>query len=359
MRFARCGGLVSAAFCAAMFAGSVCAAAAAAEPADKKPADRAATEPAKTDLRVAVLDFASDTPASPELGKQISEVVVANLSGVDGVTLLDRSTLARTLQEHELNLSGVVEPSQATKIGKLAGAQILITGKAFPVDKQVYLTAKMIGTETSLVEAIMVKGPEENGIDKLMLQLSEKIVTRLREKGPRLVADLDREVDPVPALKQKLSKLKRPALAVSITERHVAGPTPAARVDPAVETEVRMLLKECGFTVVEGDERQLAEGGVALTVGGEAFSEFGARIGNLVSCAARAEMKVSDRKTGEIVFTHRDTSRGVDLSENLAGKNALQKAGRVLGVRLLEYFAQSLPPAAAANADAAAKSDAK
>ncbi len=41
----------------------------------------------------------------------------------------------------------------------------------------------------------------------------------------------------------------------------------------------------------------------------------------------------------------RSTDRAVDLSENIAGKKALQKSGRVLGLRVLEYFNKNLPAA--------------
>ena len=41
--------------------------------------------------------------------------------------------------------------------------------------------------------------------------------------------------------------------------------------------------------------------GVDLLIAGEAFSEFGARIGGIVSCSARAEVNVIRREDGSIV----------------------------------------------------------
>ncbi|MCK4623761.1 MAG: hypothetical protein KAV00_00485, partial [Phycisphaerae bacterium] len=74
------------------------------------------------------------------------------------------------------------------------------------------------------------------------------------------------------------------------------------------------------------------------------FSEFALRTGDLVTCAARAEINVIDRKTGRIVLADRHTDRAVDLAENIAGKTALQKTGRKLAVRTLKHFAKTLPP---------------
>ena len=129
---------------------------------------------------------------------------------------------------------------------------------------------------------------------------------------------------------------------MKINERHVTA-GPVARIDPAVETEVRIVLKEAGFTLIEGDTTELADAGVTVIVGGEAVSEFAARIGNLVNCAARVEIKVTERKTGEVLFSDRETTRAVDLAENIAGKTALQKAAHKLAIRLLQHFEETLP----------------
>lgn len=311
-------------------------------------ADQAApanAKPAKVGLTVAVLDFAADTPGSDDLGAQISEVLAASLSGTDGITLVDRSSLARALQEQELNLSGVVSPEQATQVGKLVGARLLVTGKAFAVGKKTFLTAKVIGTETSLVDPVLVTGDKDADVGELAVQLAGKLSVRLREAGPRLVGD-DGEIplDPVPALRERLATRRLPVVSVDVDEQHVTA-TPGRAIDPAVQTEIRLLLKECGIRVIEGGEPDRAEAGVSLVIGGEAMSEFAARIGNLVSCSGRAEITVKDRKTGEVVFTHRETTRAVDLSEQIAGKTALQRAGRVVGLRLLEHLAETLPAA--------------
>ena len=76
---------------------------------------------------------------------------------------------------------------------------------------------------------------------------------------------------------------------------------------------------------------------------GKAFSEFAARIGNSVSCSAWAEINLVARDSGPIVLSDRTTTRALDLSEDIAGKKALQRAGRLLGIRILEQFAERLP----------------
>jgi ribosomal protein L14 len=55
----------------------------------------------------------------------------------------------------------------------------------------------------------------------------------------------------------------------------------------------------------------------------------------MVSVRARVEVKVVDRKTGRVIAVDRQTALVVDLSEQVAGKAALQAAAADLAERLL------------------------
>jgi len=329
--------------------------------AGEKKGEAEAPKGGKPTIAVAVLDFEAKMPGSPKLGQEIADTLTAILSGEPGFALVERATLRQSLQEHELNLSGLVKSQQAVKIGKLIGARILVTGRAFALGKQLLVMAKVIGTETGLVEGVLVKGKAEADIGGLVLQLGEKLAEKLRKSGPKLVAQDDAARDPLPALKAQLAKKKLPVVAVIIKEEHVA-PVRIEIVDPAVETEVKLLLRQCGFKIQDVKQNELADWArnqkkedpgtwprglseVDFVITGEAFSEFAARIGNLRSCLARAEVNMISRKDGKIVAADRATTRAVDLAENVAGKTALQKAGRALAMRMLRYFAKSLPDA--------------
>jgi hypothetical protein len=292
----------------------------------------------KTKITVAVLDFES---AAADLGKQVADATAAKIGKQGDFDLVDRASLSRSLQETELNLTGLIDPDKAVKIGKLVGARLLITGRAAAMDKNLVLTAKIISVETSRVEIVSAEGEQSADTHKLVDELADNVAARLKEAGPKLLGTDSAESDPIPALKEKLASRALPKVAIRVTERHVSG-APAAHVDPAVDTELSQLFQDCGFTVVQGDEKKLADEGVELIIGGEAFSEFAARIGNLVSCSARVELKVTNRKSGELILSDRTTVRATDLSENIAGKTALEKGGRELGVKIIEKLAAKL-----------------
>ena len=239
----------------------------------------------------------------------------------------------------------------------------MVAGRAFRLGKQTFITAKLIGTETSLVDGVIVKGKVDADMADLVMELAVKVGERLRKSGPKLVAAPDAGKDPLPGLKKRLAAIEdRPVVAVIVTERHIR-PAPARRViDPAVETEIKLLLRQCGFDVQDVKENELADwardiknneidawprsvADADIIITGEGFSEFASRIGNLVSCSARAEINLIRRVDGKVALANRVTTRAVDLSEHIAGKKALQKAGRKLGVATLKHLAKTLPPA--------------
>jgi TolB-like protein len=293
-----------------------------------------------TSISVAVLTFDASLPGSPEMGKQIADTLNATLSAVDGITLVDRSELGKVVAENALSLTGLVDADKAVRVGKLVGAKLLVTGRAFVLGKQLFVTAKIIGTETGLVDGVLVKGAEDTDIGVLVASLTDKIAGRITKDGGRLIASNDALADPIPSLKAELAKLKKPNISISVSEQHIAA---VQAIDPAAETELRFILTDAGFTVIDPDKVPSDE--IPLNITGEAFSEAGPTIGRLCTSSARVEIKLINHSDGKIVFTGRSTMRAVDLSEAIAGKAAIQKAAHAVAIDILRYFATTLPAA--------------
>ena len=315
-------------------------------------------EQAKTSLTVAVLSFHARLPGQPELGVQMGDMLMAVLSSNDQFRLVDRESLNQVLSEQQLSLTGLVSNDQTIKVGKLVGAKLMVSGRAFRIGDKTVITAKILGTETSLVEVLMVKGTRKEAIDELVLALGQKIEERITKSGKKLLGKDLKKPDPLPPLITKLKKSgKKPVVAIIVTEEHIAGPRPLRQaIDPAVETELKVIFGKAGFQVKDLAENELAEWAkdyvkkgkgawpqgledVDYIVTGEAFSQFATRIGALVSCTARAEINIIRRADGRIVLAERATTRAIDLAEHISGKTALQKAGHELGIRALQHFA--------------------
>src|SRR5579859_3997657 len=236
------------------------------------------------------------------------------------------------LGARELGLSGTVNPDTAAKVGNLTGAKVLVTGRVFEADNQLFIVAKIIGTETSRVYGDLVSGPTEGSLATLSAQMAKKIAGVVEKQGDTLVAKVESRDDRIARIKKELGGKKLPAVSVKIAEQHFG----RFIIDPAAQTELSLILQQCGFTVVDNLSTNKAE--VAIT--GEAFSEFGMQKGNLKSCRARIELKAHDVASGKILDIDRQTSVGVDLAEHVAAKTALQNAADTLAERLIPKLGQ-------------------
>jgi hypothetical protein len=282
-------------------------------------------------LTVAVFDFESKDEAVRDLGPKVATLVNANLSAEPQVITVERAELEKVLGEHELNLSGNVSPDSAVKIGQLTGAKVLVTGRVFKSDGELIIVAKVIGTETSRVFGEMVSGQAKASVSDLSKELAKKITSVVTQRGDALVAKVKSREQRIEEIKKAIKDRKLPAVLVKIGEEHFG-----QRVtDPAAETELNKMLQDCGFKLVDQQSKDKAE----VEITGDAFSAYGLRKGNLISCKARVELKARS-SSGDILAVDRQTSVAVDITEQTAAKTALQNAAADLAERLLPKLAR-------------------
>jgi len=274
---------------------------------------------------VAILPFVERQKKSDETGKIISDILFANLAVDPAILLVDREDLDKMLEEQGMNISGIVDSANAAKVGNIIGAKILVTGSIFKVESTQYIVAKIIGTETTRVFGTSVKGSDKEGLDTLAEKLSEDVGKIILKEARQLVAQVESRENRIARLKDSISGKTLPSLAVTVSERHVGRQT----VDPAAETEMNLFATETGFAVFVQEKQ------ADILIQGEAFSEYTATHGKLIAVKARVEVKAVDATTGKIIATDRQTTVAVDLTEQIAGKTALQQAGALLAERII------------------------
>lgn len=278
---------------------------------------------------VAILPFSERGREVAEQGQQVTDLLFANLMVEPELFLVDREEMGKILAEQELNVSGLVKPDEAVKIGQLTGAKILVTGSVMQVGSSQYIIAKIIGTETSRVLGAKVKGSVRDELDGLVEQLAKDVGKIIVAQAGDLVAESITRDDRIAALKKQLAEADLPAVSVKVPEEHVGQQT----IDPAAETELLLFFTETGFPVIDAEKGAARDADIQIV--GEAFSEFAGRRGNLISVKARLEVKAIDRATGKIVAADRQMSVAVGLTEHVGAKTALQTAASDLAMRLL------------------------
>lgn len=282
-------------------------------------------------LTVAVFDFDARDDGMRDAGRNVATLIAANLSADPHIITVERAELEKILGEQELGLSGTVSPDTAAKVGHLTGAKVLVTGRVFRADKELLMVAKIIGTETSRVYGELVKGGAQTSISDLSTDLAKKIAATVTEKGDSLVAKVETRAERINHLKSKLNGKKLPSVSVKVSERHFGQPV----IDPAAEMELGLILQQCGFKLVDDHSTNAPD----VQITGDAFSAYGMRKGNLISCKARVELKARNRQ-GEVLAEDRQTAVAVDIAEQTAAKTALQNAALGLAERLVLKLAQ-------------------
>lgn len=295
------------------------------------PAFAAAVE-SPSPLPTAVFDFQASERSLEKKGAEVGVLLNALLSIKPEVFLIERQEVEKILGEQEFGLSGTVSPESAAKVGALVGAKVLVTGRVFESDGKGYLVVKVIGTETGRVFGEMATTPSLDTLEAPVTQLAEKIAATLTKQSAALVAKVESPEARIERLKKIVSGKKLPAVAVIIPEQHLARPV----IDPAAQTELLKTLQEVGFETISADK--IAGRADVVLITGEAFSEFGMRRGNLVSCRSRIEVTVKDA-SGKLITSDRQMDVAVDIAEHIAGKKALESAALKLADRMVAKLA--------------------
>jgi curli biogenesis system outer membrane secretion channel CsgG len=116
-------------------AGLVCLAAIGAEAADKKPV-------------LAVWEFTNSTHAGwwySGVGGDLADMLTNELASTEKFKLVERKQLGAVLGEQDLVLAGAVKKTGAAKVGKMTGAQYLVTGVVSAYEENVASTGGGVG----------------------------------------------------------------------------------------------------------------------------------------------------------------------------------------------------------------------
>src|ERR1051326_6132284 len=126
--------------------------------------------------RVAILYFDNTGDADLEkLKKGLAGMLITDLSTVKTLSIVERDRLEEILKEQKMNNSKSFDAATASKIGKLLGAQIILTGGFFEMMGTFRVDARFIDVETGkILKSDGVEGKAEN-----FFSLKKKLVKKI------------------------------------------------------------------------------------------------------------------------------------------------------------------------------------
>ncbi|MBI5410915.1 MAG: hypothetical protein HZA21_02880, partial [Nitrospirae bacterium] len=185
-------------------------------------------------LVVSVLYF-EDRTRNPELGwmkKGLADMLVAELARIPSVLVVQRQRLEEVVREQTLQLSGRVADESTVRIGRLAGATVLVAGSVTATNGQLRIDAQVMGVEQGTVLGTAVAEGKVTEVSSVARSLVAKVVELLPNTGER-----------------------RTETIITTTDDSKSGSVPAAKANDAGETLSR---EGKMFQALEEFERALA-----------------------------------------------------------------------------------------------------
>ncbi len=139
--------------------------------------------------KVAIVEFTDLSGFQSILGQFISEELVTQLtSGTNAgkFDVVERRLLARVLQEQQLTDSSLFDAASITKIGKILGIQVLITGSIADLGTEIKINARAISVESAKVfSAAAIKITKTESVRMMMSQSAGRPTLGSQDAGPR------------------------------------------------------------------------------------------------------------------------------------------------------------------------------
>lgn len=132
--------------------------------------------PAYAQKIIAVLPFEvlSQNPEYKQFGIGTMDTLSVSLTGINDFVMIDRGKLNNVMKEQSFQKSGFTDLKDSVKMGKLLGAEILVTGTIQSFENKFRITASFIEVQTGkIIQASKVTG---NNIFELQDQLAEQLI---------------------------------------------------------------------------------------------------------------------------------------------------------------------------------------
>ncbi len=136
------------------------------------------------DRRVMILPFRNLTRAEADnwLGESFSESLLMGLGRVRSLKLVERAELAQVIKEQAFMQSLMADPDNAPRIGKLVGADFMITGSYQKIGERIQVNLRLVQVETGEIEAgtlTQVQGDIDH-LFELQQNLADQLVDKLK-----------------------------------------------------------------------------------------------------------------------------------------------------------------------------------
>lgn len=160
-------------------------------------------------IKVAVLDFQQQGSfETAGVGRIAAEWLTTGLVETGRFEIIERRLLQQIVDEQKMGVSGLFDPSSASKLGRLLGVKTVVTGTIQHYENTFELNVRLINVETgAIVTADRIKAGSASGLRNMVSRITTRIVRHFPLQGyvvqrtsDRVMIDLGRQSGVSPGL---------------------------------------------------------------------------------------------------------------------------------------------------------------
>lgn len=126
-------------------------------------------------LAILYFDNSGEDKKLNGLAKGLADMMITDLSKYYMLQVVERGRLEDIIKEQDMSRTGKFDAATASKIGKLLGAEIILTGSYFELIGNLRIDARIIDVETGAV----LKSEGVNGTSDSFFELEKQLVSQL------------------------------------------------------------------------------------------------------------------------------------------------------------------------------------
>jgi len=141
--------------------------------------------------KIAILEFQglNEQAKKDNMGKMVTEIMTTSLVNSRAFNIIEREKLSKVLKEFQLIQTGLIDATSAKEIGKILGADAIITGSVMMLRQRLRLDARIIDVGTGAIVAA------ENTLGNVDIQslglmcdrIVDSIIIKYYEKSLKLI----------------------------------------------------------------------------------------------------------------------------------------------------------------------------
>jgi TolB-like protein len=106
----------------------------------------------------------------PELSS-ISEMFTTEVANSEAFKIIERDQLKKVLDEIAVGQSGIIDTSDARQLGKILGADAIITGSVMKIEEELRIDSRMIEVKTGVIMSA-----ERKICKEILSDISSKVI---------------------------------------------------------------------------------------------------------------------------------------------------------------------------------------